>query len=72
MFCTLNQLNKVWHVWPGSNDFHWMCQTNWPVELDLKELFFHLRAKGNEIVSLSMILDGIFPGLPDDIEAGPD
>ena len=49
LFCTLNQLNKVWHVWPGSNDFHWMCQTNWPVELDLEELFFHVRAKGNEI-----------------------
>jgi hypothetical protein len=37
LFCTLNQLNKVWHVWPG-----W---SNWPVELDLEELFFHLRAK---------------------------
>ena len=55
MFCALNQLNKVWHVWPGSNDFHWMWvsiaigQSNWPVELDLEELFFHLRAKGNEI-----------------------
>ena len=24
-------------------------QSNWPVELDLEELFFHLRAKGNEI-----------------------
>ena len=47
MFCALNQLNKVWHVWPGSNDFHWMCQTNWPVELDFGG--FHLRAKGNEI-----------------------
>jgi hypothetical protein len=23
--------------------------SNWPVELDLEELFFHLRAKGNEI-----------------------
>jgi hypothetical protein len=39
----------------GSNDFHWMWvsiaigQSNWPVELDLEELFFHLRAKGNEI-----------------------
>jgi hypothetical protein len=21
LFCTLNQLNKAWHVWPGSNDF---------------------------------------------------
>jgi hypothetical protein len=21
LFCTPNQLNKVWHVWPGSNDF---------------------------------------------------
>ena len=21
LFCTLNQLNKVWHEWPGSNDF---------------------------------------------------
>jgi len=21
LFCTLNQLNKVWHLWPGSNDF---------------------------------------------------
>ena len=55
MFCALNQLNKVRHVWPGSNDFHWMWvsiaigQSNWPVELDLEELFFHLRAKGNEI-----------------------
>jgi hypothetical protein len=26
-------------------------QLNWPVELDLEELFFHLRAKGNEIQS---------------------
>jgi len=25
--------------------------SNWPVELDLEELFFHLRAKGNEIIS---------------------
>jgi hypothetical protein len=39
---------------PGSNDFHWMWvsiaigQSNWPVELDLEELFFHPRAKGNE------------------------
>ena len=26
-------------------------QSNWPVELDLEELFFHLRAQGNEIQS---------------------
>jgi hypothetical protein len=41
---------------PGRNDFHWMWvstigRSNWPVELDLEELFFHLRAKGNEIQS---------------------
>jgi hypothetical protein len=34
-----------------------MCQTNWPVELDLEELFFHLGAKGNEIV----VADDIHP-----------
>jgi hypothetical protein len=37
MFCALNQLNKVWHVWPGSNDFHWIgslgLDSHWPVEL---------------------------------------
>ena len=32
-----HQLNKVWHVWPGSNDFHWIgslgLDSHWPVEL---------------------------------------
>ena len=31
-------------------------QSNWPAELDLEELFFHLRAKGNEVQSKTYVI----------------
>ena len=39
-----------------SSRMSYVIQSNWPVDLDLEELFFHLRAKGNEVQSKTYVI----------------